>query len=169
MSNRAGIADQDELETLLVANALQMFMAGYETTSTILAVILYFLAKNPRVQERVQDEIDDLLTGGGSDLDYAAFNDKLPYMEKVIRESSRHYPLTVVERECVKDYRVPGSDFVIPKGMLVQIPSLAFMKDEKYFSADFDPENFSAEKLAVRSPYAYLAFGQGPRNCIGMR
>ncbi len=81
------------------------------------------------------------------------------------------YPLTVVERECVRDYPVPGSSFVVPKGMLVQIPTLAIMQDERYFPDPerFDPEHFSQEKKATRSPYAYLAFGQGPRNCLGMR
>ena len=40
---------------------------------------------------------------------------------QVVNESLRVYPLTFVERRCVKDYKVPGMDFVIPAGMIVQI------------------------------------------------
>jgi cytochrome P450 len=40
---------------------------------------------------------------------------------QVIHESLRIYPLSIIERRCVKDYKVPGVDFVIPEGMLVQI------------------------------------------------
>jgi len=31
------------------------------------------------------------------------------------------YPLALIERLCVKDYKIPGIDFVVPKGMMVQI------------------------------------------------
>ncbi len=40
---------------------------------------------------------------------------------QVVNEALRVYPLTFVERLCVKDYKVPGTNFVVPKGMLVQI------------------------------------------------
>jgi hypothetical protein len=40
---------------------------------------------------------------------------------QVVMEALRLYPLAVIERLCVKDYKIPGVDFVIPKGMLVQI------------------------------------------------
>jgi cytochrome P450 len=45
------------------------------------------------------------------------------------------------------------------------------MKDPRFFENphEFNPENFSSEKKSDRNPYTYLAFGQGPRNCIGMR
>jgi cytochrome P450 len=45
------------------------------------------------------------------------------------------------------------------------------MRDSRFFENPkvFNPDNFSAEKKASRNPYAYMGFGQGPRNCIGMR
>ena len=43
------------------------------------------------------------------------------YLDMVVNEAMRHAPvLGEVERLCVKDYIVPGTDFVIPKGALVQ-------------------------------------------------
>ncbi len=40
---------------------------------------------------------------------------------QIVNESLRVYPVTFIERLCVKDYKVPDLDFVIPKGMIVQI------------------------------------------------
>merc|ERR1712080_271193 len=44
-------------------------------------------------------------------------------------------------------------------------------RDPEYYSHpnEFYPEHFSKEEKAKRHPYAFQAFGQGPRACIGMR
>ena len=115
------------------------------------------------------EALDD--NGGNKYLDYNQIQG-LWYLEAFIMESLRMYPLTPLERITVKPYRISGSgiDFVIPKGMLVQVPS-GVMKDEKYFKDPnkFDPENFNSENKSERGPYPFFGFGHGPRNCIGMR
>ncbi len=96
----------------------------------------------------------------------------LPYLEMVFMETLRFYFTGTIERVCTKDYKLPGTDFVVPEGMLIQVPSSALHRDPKYYPDpnNFNPdENFSPEAKSKRSSYSFLSFGQGPRNCIGMR
>ena len=169
-----GRVSQEELEALLVANLIQLFMAGFETTSTILAVTLHHLAMDQEVQERLREEVSAAVEAndGSPALDYHTAQG-LPYLDAVVSEAARHYPLTVVERQCVRDYPVPGTGFTVPSGMIVALPTHAVHLDPEHWGPDperFDPDHFfDRERKAARSPYAYLAFGQGPRNCVGMR
>ncbi|TRY80861.1 hypothetical protein TCAL_07803 [Tigriopus californicus] len=171
VSKKSAIPD-DEIDLFLLSNAFILFFAGFDTSSSIMSIVSYFLATNEDVQEKVYEEVSEAITqnGGSDSLDYNTIQG-MSYLDKVVHETLRLYPLTLIERLCVKDYKVPDTDFVIPKGMLVQIPSPAIMKDPQYFDnpKEFNPENFSPEAKAKRSPYSFLAFGQGPRNCVGMR
>ena len=163
---------KEEFEMIIVANTLDLFLTGFSTTSTTLSICLGFLCKNLEIQKKLVLEIREAICkNGGQDLDYNQVLE-LPYLDMVILETLRFYFTNVLERECVKCYKLPESDFVVPKGMLVQIPSMAIQRDEAFYPDpdNFNPDaNFSLESKASRSPYAFLAFGQGPRNCIGMR
>lgn len=44
----------------LVAQCLLFLLAGYETTSTTLAYIMYEMSVNPEAQKKLQEEIDEL-------------------------------------------------------------------------------------------------------------
>lgn len=64
----------------LLAQCLLFLLAGYETTSTTLAYIMYEMAVNPKVQKALQDEIDQFfpedvsLTKFDIDLNFTKFS-----------------------------------------------------------------------------------------------
>lgn len=49
----------------MVSNAVVFMLAGYETTSTALSYAAHELASNPDVQTRLQEELDNELSGVG--------------------------------------------------------------------------------------------------------
>jgi len=55
--------------------------------------------------------------------------------------------------------------------MTVQISAWAVHYDSKNYPdpEEFKPERFLAKNKESLNPYAFLSFGQGPHNCIGMR
>nr|CAD7406428.1 unnamed protein product [Timema cristinae] len=50
----------------IAAQAAVFFLAGFETSSTLMSFVSYFLAIHEDVQQRLQEEIDNMLenTGG---------------------------------------------------------------------------------------------------------
>lgn len=78
----------------------------------------------------------------------------------------------ILERKALKDYVVPGHPkLVIEKGLPVFIPAGAFHRDEDFYPEPekFDPDRFSPEQVAARDSVEWLPFGDGPRNCVGIR
>ncbi|XP_049964534.1 cytochrome P450 6k1-like [Schistocerca serialis cubense] len=170
-----GVVDPDNFAELtlneLAAQAFVFFVGGFETSSTTMSFALHELALNPSLQTKLQEEIDSVFKEYGTDITYDSIS-KMSYLDKVVCETLRKYPpLPILNRECNKEYRIPGSDLVLEKGTAVAISVLGLQHDPKYFPDPerFDPERFSEEEKAKRHPYVYLPFGEGPRICIGMR
>lgn len=77
-----------------------------------------------------------------------------------------------LNRQALVDYQVPGNPkYVIKKGMPVLIPAHAIHYDPALYPEPekFDPERFSSVNGKQRDSVEWLPFGDGPRNCIGMR
>lgn len=158
-------------DDVVVSTALNLLIAGYDTTALTLSFMGYFLSKHPDIQTKLQTEIDQVLEQGGVNLDYQDIQD-LPYLEMCLLESLRHLtPIGAILRTCTSDYKFPNSNIAVKANDLIIIPAAGIHKDERYFPRpnQFNPENFSKESKQSRSPYAFLGFGQGPRACIGMR
>ncbi|GBM46384.1 Cytochrome P450 3A11 [Araneus ventricosus] len=155
-------------ENEVLAQCVLLFFVGYETTSSNLTFCAYSLATNPDWQEKLIKEVDEAFEKHG-EMSYDAVRD-LKILDAVISETLRmHPPLAMTERTAVEDYEIGNTGVVVEKGMRVAIPALAMHFDPEFFE---DPESFNPARFleAPKHPqYAYIPFGMGPRNCLGMR
>ncbi|GFS49391.1 cytochrome P450 3A8, partial [Nephila pilipes] len=155
----------------LVAQCVIFFLAGYDTTASTLSFVTYQLALNQDVQDKLREEVDETLSANDGKLTYDAVQN-MKYLDNVISETLRMYPPAIrLERLTEDDYQLGDTGISLPKGTIVTIPVYAMHQDPEFFPEPekFDPERFTPEERAKRDPYAYLPFGAGPRNCVGMR
>ncbi|KAJ3618417.1 hypothetical protein MTP99_006414 [Tenebrio molitor] len=144
----------------VAAQSFVFFLAGFETSSTLMTFALYELARHPDIQVKIRSEVETALTKDDGKVSYDAIQD-MKYMNQVIDETVRmHPPVPAVNRKCVKDYKVPDEDLVIQKGTTVIIPILGIHYDAEYYSEPekFDPDRFSDENKKARHTYSHLPF-----------
>jgi cytochrome P450 len=146
---------------------LDLFAAGSETTSSTLEFALLYMILNPKVQEKVQEEIDRVV--GRNRIPNPQDKPNMPYTEATLLEVQRFaniVPMTV---------RAPNTDTVvgsyrIPKGSLGVFNLYSVHMNPKIWN---DPEKFKPERFLdasgkniINTQYL-LPFGFGKRICLG--
>ncbi|XP_046989030.1 cytochrome P450 6k1-like [Schistocerca americana] len=155
----------------LAAECLGFFAGGFETSASTISYSLYELALHEDIQSNLQLEIDSVLQRHDGNITYDGIAE-MSYLDKVVSETLRKYPpLSFLNRDCVKPYRIPDSDVVVDRGTGILISLFGLHYDPEHFPDPerYDPERFSEEQKAERNPYVYLPFGDGPHICIGKR
>lgn len=157
----------------LVAQCFLFFVAGFDTSSTLLTFLTYELALNQNIQEKLYHEIYETnqLLGQGQHVEYDVLQ-KMKYLDQVVSETLRKWPpAAITDRLCVKDYLYTDEKhkFIIPKGTAFWLPICGLHYDPHYFPdpEKFDPERFNDENRNNIVAGSYIPFGIGPRNCIG--
>lgn len=132
--------------------------AGHETTANTLAWILYLLAANPEVQEKLYQLVVD------KPIESVANH---VYMQAIIQEGMRLYTTTWSTQRVAKEADTFG-DYSYPKGTVIVPFFFGLHRDENLWenALQFQPERFiDGEKLAKYKNF--FPFGAGPRMCIG--
>lgn len=155
--------------------AAQVFifqLAGYETSSITLTFASYELVMNPDVQERARKEIRSVVKHFDNELCYeAVFN--MPFLDQVVNEALRKYPpaLNLFRRVVDATYNIPGTPVTMKKDDLIAVSIMGIHHDPQLYPdpEKYDPDRFLPDQVQNRHPMAFIPFGEGPRNCIGLR
>jgi len=135
-----------------------LLFAGHETTQIALAWAIYWLHRYPETLARLRAELAAADPEPGARI-------KLPYLEAVVYETLRLYPIVPdVLRTLTVDKRL--GDLDLPVGTNVAVAAaMTHMREDLYPEPEvFRPERFVGKRPA---PAAFLAFGAGVRRCIG--
>ncbi|KAK9422289.1 putative Cytochrome P450 monooxygenase [Seiridium unicorne] len=154
-------------EEVFVGHLLQGMAAGHETSATVLSWSLLILAQHQDIQQKLRQEIETLFAHN-SEPSYTEI-ENLAYLDNFIKENLRVYsPSTTYHRQADRDVVIEG--YRLPNGTCVDVcPSLA-MLNPLIWGEDADKVDVTRwERLTSQqlNPFAFGAFSNGPRICIG--
>ncbi|HEV3469934.1 MAG TPA: cytochrome P450 [Pyrinomonadaceae bacterium] len=155
-----GMSDEqlrDEVMTILIA--------GHETGAAALAWAWYMLARHPKVERKLCEELARVLGGRTPTVEDLP---ALPYTRMFFDEVLRLYPPAWgLPRQARGEDEIGGRR--IPAGSLVVVSQYVTHRHPDFWDEPerFDPERFAPASAAPRPKYAYFPFGGGSRQCIG--
>ncbi|XP_056638506.1 probable cytochrome P450 6a20 [Diorhabda sublineata] len=160
----------------IVANAASFFGDGYETSSRVMAFLVFELAANPDIQDKLRNEINTVLENNDNSLNYEVIQN-MKYLDACLSESLRKNSIVHnLNKICTEDYTYTPTnpDFKnitvkIKAGESVVVPLTGLQMDPKYFD---EPQKFKPERFLGPISYnrsTYLPFGDGQRVCLGQR
>ncbi|CAL4887972.1 unnamed protein product [Urochloa decumbens] len=143
--------------------------AALDTSSTTLQWAMVELVANPRVMQKAQLEVRNVMAGQQR-VNEAALRD-LHYLKAVIKETLRlHPPAPFVPRVCLEDCMIQG--YHVPKGTIAITNVWAISRDPKYWE---EPDMFRPERFERGDCFDYKGFdfeftpfGVGRRMCPGI-
>ncbi len=148
---------QDEVMT--------MFVAGHDTTAAALIWTIYALDQNPKIKQKMLEELDANFQGGAIS---GELLHQLPYMKMVIQEAMRLYPpVWAFGRKAKEDDILMGMN--ISAGQSINVPIYCVHRHPEFWERplEFYPEHFLPEAIKARDKFAYMPFSLGQHRCIG--
>ncbi|CAN4118663.1 unnamed protein product [Withania somnifera] len=167
--------DLGTLQTFLRDALLNMMFAGRDTTSTALSWFFLLLAKNPLVEKKIREEIQQQLHVKEDEiLKFFPKEEsrKLIYLHGALCETRRLFPSLPLEHKVPLDHDIlPSGHRVNPKTRMI-LPFYTMGRLETLWGKDyleFKPKRWISERGGIKHvpSYKFPAFNPGPRSCLG--
>ena len=155
--------------------AMNMILAGRDTTRLLLSWCFYELCQRPEIKAKVYKEIDEFTEQHETnEMDYDKINQSLLYTESTLLETLRLNPVVPhLIRTAMKDVKLPNGN-IIREGDTTTIPTYIYGRNPKIYPnpLTFDPNRFynkGKDPVNVFSVYKYPFFNINPRLCLGRK
>lgn len=169
----------DENDEFLRDTTVNLLIAGRDTTGSALSWFFYLLSKNPRVEQKLLDELapiasrkDAAADPSGMVVFDASELSNLVYLHAALCECLRLYPSVPFEHKAVVARDVLPSGHEMKEGDKILVFSYSMGRMEGVWGKDcmeFRPERWVSEdgKLRYEPSYKFISFNAGPRTCLG--
>ncbi|XP_024019051.1 cytochrome P450 704C1 [Morus notabilis] len=160
---------------------LSFIVAGKDTSANTLSWFFYMLSKNPLVQEKIVQEIRDVIGDKANDNEsniddfVAAISDEVlertHYLHAALSETLRLYPAVPVDGRCADIDDTLPDGFKVKKGDIIFYMAYAMARMPYIWgedAQDFRPERWIKDGIfQPESPFKFVTFHAGPRICLG--
>lgn len=150
-TDESGMMSDEQLRD----EAITLYVAGYETTGTAFAWIVWLLASHPHTCAELQAELD----GNPREA---------PLLRACVQEGLRLYPpAPLMQRRAAVDGALGG--FAVRADSLVMVSPWLIHRDPELWPRPlaFEPRRFLDQDASRRPRLAWIPFGAGQRLCIG--
>ncbi|EMD40236.1 hypothetical protein CERSUDRAFT_112429 [Gelatoporia subvermispora B] len=158
----------------LSSEAQTLLIAGSDTISNSTCAIVYWIARNPDVQKKLQAELDAALADAGEGpIAPVEKTERLLYLNAVIDEGLRvHSTVGANLPRVVGPEGVTILGHTFTEGTVVSVPAYSTHRDENIWGHDaefFRPERWLEADKEKRDAMnkAFVPFSVGPRACVG--
>lgn len=170
----SALAEETRDPRVLRDQAIQILLAGRDTTAATLGWACYLLARHPKVYQKLRREVLQAFPPGAANPSYEGLKD-LVYLRHVINEVLRLYPSVPINtRVAVRDTILPcgggpsgDAPVFVAKGQPVQYSVFAMHRRKDIYGEDaleFNPDRW--ESKSIGRHWEYLPFNGGPRICV---
>ncbi|XP_070672890.1 cytochrome P450 704C1-like [Malus domestica] len=158
---------------------LNFMIAGKDTSANTLSWFFYMLSKNPLIQEKVVQEVRDVVGNqvGEAKVDEFVENiteetlERMHYLHAALTETLRLYPAVPIDGRCADVDDILPDGFRVRKGDNVNYITYAMGRMPYIWGKDADdfrPERWLENGIfQPESPFKFVAFHAGPRICLG--